>query len=233
MCVYAATLRGASQIFAVDSVRSRLDKAASLGAIPIDFTSEDGTASEQILRRRPEGVRRCVDCVGFEAVNHRLKRQQNYVINECIHVASAGAGIGQVGVYMAFPTSKGAPHGGEIDPVYEINLSEAWLKSLSIKGGACPIFELLPRLFDLVKTGRAKLGWVVSAAMGIEDAPKAYELFEKKLETKIVFRFPWTQHEGGERGVAAAVQADGKDGVPNGKDRHRSEIPVPRKKLPM
>jgi threonine dehydrogenase-like Zn-dependent dehydrogenase len=235
MCVYAATLRGASQVFAVDSVRARLDKAASLGAIPIDFTSEeDGPASAQILRRRPEGIKRAVDCVGFEAVNHRLKPQQNYVINECIRVASVGGGIGQVGVYMASPTSKGVPRGGEVDPVYEINLSEAWPKSLSIKMGVCPIYELLPRLFELVRTGRARLGWLVSATMGIEDAPTAYERFEKKLETKVVFRFPWAH--GGNWDVAAAVKADEEEhGVTNGigKNGHRSEIPIPKKKLPV
>src|SRR5205085_1447378 len=61
MCVYSATLRGASKVYAIDHVRERLDKAAALGAVPIDFTSTEGTASEQILRRQPDGVQRVVD----------------------------------------------------------------------------------------------------------------------------------------------------------------------------
>ncbi|KAB5533502.1 hypothetical protein GE09DRAFT_972977 [Coniochaeta sp. 2T2.1] len=196
MTVYAAKLRGASVIYAVDYVRDRLDRAAALGAVPIDFThSDDGIASQQIIRRRPEGVVRAVDCVGFEAVNHRLRRDQSYVINECIAVTSVNGGVGLVGVYASSPASKSAPRAGEIDPIYEINLSAAWIKNLTIRTGIATEFVNLPVLFDLVKTRRVDLDFVVSSVVSIEDAPKAYERFEKHLETKVVFRFPWTEQQ--------------------------------------
>ncbi|RYP61445.1 hypothetical protein DL770_009786 [Monosporascus sp. CRB-9-2] len=107
MCVYATTLHDASQIFAADNVRERLDKAAALGAIPMDFTTCNDSASEQMLRRRPDGVERGVDCCGYVAVNQRLKPQQNYIIQEAIKVTPVGGGIGLIGVYAACGAARG------------------------------------------------------------------------------------------------------------------------------
>jgi len=218
MAVYAAKLRGASVIYAVDYVRDRLDRAAALGAVPIDFTSDDGIASQQILRRRPEGVMRAVDCVGFEAVNHRLRRDQSYVINECIAVTSVRGGVGLIGVYATSPTTKAAPRGGEIDPIFEINMSSAWIKNLTIRSGLEAEFINLPVLFDLVKTRRVDLDFIVSSVVSIEDAPKAYERFEKHLETKVIFRFPWTEKSA--ENVSAPVKADEKVEKTNGTTRN-------------
>jgi len=220
MCIYSAKLRGASHIYAVDCVRARLDKAVEIGGglvTAVDFTSrEEGSASEQILRRRPAGVHRVVDCVGAEAVNDRLKPDQSYVINETIKVCTFGGGIGQIGVYAAIPTTKGAPRGGEIDPIYGVDMSSVWLKSLSIKAGIVPMYELLPRLYELVRTGAARLDWVVSAQVGIEDVPAAYDRFNRHLETKVVIRFPQAGRRLMEQMVGVQGGTDGVVGVMNG-----------------
>jgi threonine dehydrogenase-like Zn-dependent dehydrogenase len=218
MAVYSAKLRGASVIYAVDYVRDRLNRAAALGAVPIDFTSDEGIASQQILRRRPEGVMHAVDCVGFEAVNHRLRRDQSYVINETIAVTSVNGGVGLIGVYATSPTSESAPRGGEIDPIFEINLSSAWVKNLTIRSGIAPEFVNLPVLFDLVRTRRVDLDFVVSSVMSIEDAPKAYERFEKHLETKVVFRFPWTEQQADN--VSTPIKAEEKVEPTNGSTKN-------------
>ncbi|KAK4039056.1 hypothetical protein C8A01DRAFT_36955 [Parachaetomium inaequale] len=210
MCAYAALLRGASRVYAIDHVRDRLDKAASIGAIPIDFSSEElGTASEQILRREPTGgVERSVDCIGQECVNHRLKSQQNYVLQEAIRVTKFNGGIGIVGVYAALGKSAGTPLGELMDKELSIPIPEMWLKNLTIGSGSVnpSLYEVLPKAYELVKSGRARLDWVVTSQIGIEDAPKAYERFDKKQEIKVVIRFPWAR----EQLVAAseAVKAD-------------------------
>ncbi|KAM7200888.1 GroES (chaperonin 10)-like protein [Naviculisporaceae sp. PSN 640] len=198
MCAYIALLRGASRVYSIDHVRDRLDKAASIGAIPIDFTSPAGTASEQILRREPTGgVERTVDCIGQTCVNHHLKPQQNYVIEEAIKVTKFNGGIGLVGVYASLPSSAGAPLGDTMDKQLSISLPDLWLKNLSVGTGTVgpSLYNVLPRAWDLVKSGRVKLDWVVSSQIGIEDAPKAYQRFNKKQEIKMVITFPWVNKE--------------------------------------
>jgi len=219
MCVYAALLRGASRVYAVDHVRERLDKAASLGAVPIDFTSSrEGTASEQILRREPTGgVERTIDCIGQECVNHLLKPQQNYVIEEAIKVTKFNGGIGLIGVYASLPSSAGAPLADTMDRQLSVSLPDMWLKNLTMGTGsvAPALYDVLPRTWDLVRSGRAKLDWVVSSQIGIEDAPEAYRRFDRKEEIKVVIRFPWARES-----VVTAAES-------SGEKKEREEVKFP------
>lgn len=50
MAAYSATLRGASNVYVVDRVPERLQKAREIGCIPIDFTKADPV--EQIKKMR-------------------------------------------------------------------------------------------------------------------------------------------------------------------------------------
>jgi hypothetical protein len=45
----------------------------------------------------------------------------------------------------------------------------------------------------------------VTSQIGIEDAPEAYERFDKKLEIKVVIRFPWAREQ--LRASSEAVQS--------------------------
>jgi threonine dehydrogenase-like Zn-dependent dehydrogenase len=65
LAAYSAVIRGASRVYSVDHVQDRLDLAASIGAIPINY--RNSSAVDQIMQREPGGVRRSVECVGFEA----------------------------------------------------------------------------------------------------------------------------------------------------------------------
>lgn len=52
---------------------------------------------------------------------------------------------------------------------------------------------IAPILFELVKTGRARPGFIVSGEYELKDAPEAYRRFDRKEETKVVFKFRWTR----------------------------------------
>lgn len=208
VCTYSAMLRGASRVFGIDHVQDRLDKAASLGATPINFTSDEGTASEQILRRLPNGVARVVDCVGQASLDHRLKWVQNYAVQECIRVASVEGGITLLGGYGAVPKSDGVPNGDSAEEDLLVAVPLAFMKGLSISMGSvgAHLYQTLPRLYELVKSGRARFDFLAPAVMSIEDAPLGYERFDKKLEIKVVFRFPHSGHSGYE-----TQQSDGSE----------------------
>ena len=50
MAAYSAIIRGASEVYVVDRVPERLEKAKEIGCIPIDFSESD--AVKQILDKR-------------------------------------------------------------------------------------------------------------------------------------------------------------------------------------
>lgn len=56
MAAYISILRGASRVYSVDRIESRLKLAKSVGAIPINF--QTASASEQIRALEPNGVDR-------------------------------------------------------------------------------------------------------------------------------------------------------------------------------
>ena len=61
-------------------------------------------------------------------------------------------------------------------------------QGLSLATGQCNVKAYNRNLRDLIISGRAKPSFVVSHEVGIDDAPTAYEKFDKKIEgyTKVL-----------------------------------------------
>ncbi|CAG9974304.1 unnamed protein product [Clonostachys byssicola] len=191
MCAYSAILRGASLVYVIDHVPSRLAKAASIGAMPINFT-RGGKASEQILALRPQGVKRTVDCVGETCVNEDLQLQQDYILREATAITTLNGGIGIAGAYMLSLVNGG--EGTEaskklgIKPEISFPIEQAWFKSLRIQGGMLDLKNSVPALVELVKNGAARPGFIFSNEYSLEDAPLAYQRFEQREESKVLLK---------------------------------------------
>ncbi|KAK2051144.1 GroES-like protein [Colletotrichum caudatum] len=188
LSAYSAILRGASRVYVVDHVEERLGLAASIGAIPINFAEEDPVA--QILAREPRGVMRTVDCVGMEALNSKVEMDESVVVRQMIEVAHFGGGIGQLGVYRSQESSPGAPYGSDISSTIPFSVSAFFAKGLSFRTGAVDPKEYAPQLIDLINSGKAHPSFVISAVIGINDAPEYYDRFNRKKETKVAIYFP-------------------------------------------
>jgi threonine dehydrogenase-like Zn-dependent dehydrogenase len=195
LAAYSAIIRGASRVYSIDHVEERLEAAASIGAIPINFTK--GEPSAQILAREPNGVQRAVDCVGEECINGRLKHDQSFVITQAVKCTSVGGGIGVVGVHFAQPTSKGVERGNTISPTMTFPMTLFWEKNLTMRAGTVDSKLFVEPMLELLKSGRARPGFVFSSTIGIDDAPTAYRRFSDKLETKVLIKFPSDQKGNG------------------------------------
>jgi threonine dehydrogenase-like Zn-dependent dehydrogenase len=188
LAAYSAILRGASRVYSVDHVTDRLARAASIGAIPIDFTASDPVA--QILEYEPNGVMRLVDCVGLEALDATLEHDETIILRNMIALAHQGGGIGQVGVFSAQASSAGAPLGSNYAPNVTFPLASFFVKNLSLKSGAVDPKLVAPQLIDLISSGKAKPSFISSASITIEQAPEYYARFEKQEELKVYIHFP-------------------------------------------
>lgn len=186
---YSAILRGATRVYVVDRISSRLNLASSIGAIPINFNTTEAVL--EIMSREPEGVRRSIDAVGFEAVNATGEPANGIVINEMVSVTSRAGGMGIAGVYVAAGNNTaGAPLADGIPEPIPVAVAPLWRKGLSIGTGiALPLIQATP-LLNLIAAGIAKPSFVVSAEIGIEQAPEYYRRYSDHLESKVVIRFP-------------------------------------------
>ncbi|KAH0425418.1 alcohol dehydrogenase [Colletotrichum camelliae] len=189
LSAYSAKLRGASRVYVVDRIASRLEQAQSIGAIPIDFSQEDPVGA--ILRQEPDGVTRSVDCVGFESVNATGEPHNGIVLENMVAVTAAYGGMGMGGVYNGGANStEGAPNAGTLPAEIPVPVASLWRKGLSVGSGIVLPLIQAPPLLDLIASGVAKPSFVVTAEIGIEEAPEYYRRYSDHLENKVVIRFP-------------------------------------------
>ncbi|RAK96475.1 glutathione-independent formaldehyde dehydrogenase [Aspergillus ibericus CBS 121593] len=189
MAAYSAILRGASRVYSVDQVPSRLQLASSIGAIPISFNTSDPV--DQIVSREPNGVTRALDCVGFEAVNATGHRTDGIVPRNLLSVAAQQGGIAIAGVYTGGGNStRGAPFADQIPAQVPFSVASLWEKELTVGSGIVLPLEHAQALVDLVAADRATPSFVISSVIDIEQAPEYYRRYSDHLEHKIVIRFP-------------------------------------------
>jgi threonine dehydrogenase-like Zn-dependent dehydrogenase len=93
VAAYSGVIRGASNVYVVDQVKERLDQAAKIGCIPIDFSKGDPV--KQIIDKNGGMVDRAVDAVGYQAVDKSgSKEQPNIVLDQLIMVTRPTGGLG-------------------------------------------------------------------------------------------------------------------------------------------
>ncbi|KAJ3807248.1 hypothetical protein EV368DRAFT_76895 [Lentinula lateritia] len=186
MAAYSAIIRGASDIFVVDRVPERLQKAKEIGATPIDFSGSDPV--EQILKLRGgKEVDRGVDAVGYQAVTSDGKTEQpNVVLESLIRVVRPTGGLGIPGLYV--PSDPGAPDSAAAKGYISFPFGKLFEKGLSLGTGQCNVKAYNRYLRDLIIAGRAKPSFVVSHNLTLDAAVEAYEKFDKRIDgyTKVL-----------------------------------------------
>lgn len=204
MTTLSASLRGASEIYTVDAVPERLEKAKQLGAIPIDFSKGDPV--EQIYEHRRNnaalrgalrpgedkmlGVLCGIDAVGYEAHddNDTSKDHPTQILDNLVRVVNPTGRLGIIGVYV--PEDPGGPNPQEQHGELQLPFGQIWEKGLSIGMGQAPVKRYNEFLRDLIIAGRAQPSQVVTQRLPLTAAPDAYAKFDKRAPgyTKVVLK---------------------------------------------
>lgn len=205
LAAHSALLKGASEVYVVDGVKERLEKAAEFGATPVDFREGDPVEQIFVLREgrrshkqslRPgeekaKGVDCAIDAVGYQARNDKNPGSENptQTLENCIKVVNSTGHVSIIGVYLA--PDPGAHNEHAKRGIYPVPLADIFDKSLTIGSGQAPVKRYNEYLRDLIVSGRAKPGKIVSHHIQIEDAPEAYEKFDQRIDgyTKVLIRF--------------------------------------------
>ena len=192
MAAYSAFLRGAAMVFVIDAIPERLERAATLGAIPIDYTVEDPVVQIMEHRKkarmdsayRDEHVMDGVMC-GIDAVGFQARSREDYAMDDPNWVIAALAKLvnptGRIGVIGVFPPRD--PHG--VDPAeQEGQLTVPWAtffnKGISVNFGRDQDKRYDVMLRNLIVEGRANPGQIVSHRLPLTDAPDAFRRFNAR-----------------------------------------------------
>ena len=205
LAAHSSFLKGASEVYVVDSIPARLEKAKEFGAIAVDFSEDDPVDQIMALRKKNRGIQQSlrpgeekmkgVDCV-IDAVGYQARDDKNpshekatQVLDNALRLVNPTGSLGIIGVYIApDPGAKGEqPKQG----IYPFPLAEIFAKGVSIGSGQTPVKKYSEYLRDLIVSGRAKPSKIVSHHIHIDEAPAAYDKFDKRIEgyTKVLIRF--------------------------------------------
>ncbi|MET9087476.1 glutathione-independent formaldehyde dehydrogenase [Streptomyces sp. NPDC004237] len=186
MAAYSALLRGASKVFSVDRVPERLAKAEQIGAIPIDFTQGD-PATQIKEHTGGEGTDKGVDAVGYQAQAHDASHEEPAVVlNTLVETVRPTGMLGVPGLYV--PSDPGGPDEHAKHGQLLVSIGRMFEKGQRMGTGQCNVKQYNRQLRDLIIAERAKPSFVVSHELPLEDAPRAYEKFDQRIEgyTKVV-----------------------------------------------
>ncbi|ELZ34554.1 formaldehyde dehydrogenase [Halogeometricum pallidum JCM 14848] len=194
MAAYSAKIQGASEIYIVDRVESRLDLAEEhCDAVPINF--EEADPVEQIKEQHGGGVDKGVDAVGYQAIDSDKEGDSAYdparenpavVLNNLIHTVRPTGQLGIVGLYV--PSDPGAPDAMAGQGRLGIDFGKLFEKGQKLGTGQCDVKSYNRQLRDLIIEGKADPSFYVSHRVGIDEAPEMYERFDNREEgvTKVL-----------------------------------------------
>jgi len=188
MAAYSALIRGAAQVYVVDRVPERLQKMKEIGAIPIDFSKGDPV--QQIRNMHGgDGVDKGIDAVGYQAVEPGKETEAPAtVLDAIVQIVNPTGILGIPGLYV--PTDPGGvdPHAKQGRLL--IPFGKLFEKGLRLGTGQCNVKRYNRYLRDLIIAGRAKPSFIVSHNTPLNDAPTAYEKFDKRIEgyTKVILK---------------------------------------------
>jgi Threonine dehydrogenase and related Zn-dependent dehydrogenases len=157
--VQAAKAGGADRVIAIDSVEERLKMAESFGAVPLHLTEDDVRArvKEETEGRGVDGT---VDAVGHP----------DALDMACRLTRKAGT-VSATGVYA--------------EPI-QLHMGIVWIKGLTLKTGQANVIAYVDPVLERLESGELDPTPLVTHHMKLDDAPEAYEVYDRHEALKIV-----------------------------------------------
>jgi 2-desacetyl-2-hydroxyethyl bacteriochlorophyllide A dehydrogenase len=159
--VQVARAAGASLVVAIDSVEERLRTAEALGAVAVHLTEDDprGRVKELTSAR---GVDLSVDAVGHPEA-----------LDLACRLARKAGTVSVTGVYAERA---------------EVHMGVVWIKGLALRTGQANVIGHLDRVLAMLSAGVLDPSSLVTHRMGLDDAPEAYGIYDRREALKIVLR---------------------------------------------
>jgi len=170
-------LLGAGRVIVVDRYDYRLRMARDwAGAETVDYEEVDDIVSYlQEMCGGGRGPDVCIDAVGCEASGSalhtflgklKIEAGQPTALEWCIHTVRKAGNVSIVGVYGP--------------PWNLVPIGTAMNKGLTLRMNQCNVKRYMGYLLEQIRAGRVDPRGIISHRLSLEEAPRAYHLFENK-----------------------------------------------------
>jgi len=187
MAAHSAMIKGASQVFVVDSHPDRLALAAKMGATPINSV-EQGAVDQILNLTNGKGTDRGCECVGYQCCDRHGKEANHLTMNNLVASTKPTGGIGVVGVFV--PQDPGAQNELAKEGKMAFDFGAFWFKGQQIRTGQANVKAYNRRLAELIHHGRATPSQIISHRLKLSEGPSAYQHFDARDDgwTKVVLK---------------------------------------------
>jgi len=181
--IRSAFMLGAERVIAIDEVPERLAMAQEGGAETIDY-SEQNVYEALMDKTGGRGPDACIDDVGMEAhapgvINTydrvkqamMLESDRPHALREAIMCCRNGGTVSVIGVYSGF--------------IDKFPMGSLMNRSITIKSGQAHVQRYMRPLLDRIQNGDIDPSFVVTHTMQLSNAPRAYEMFNRKQDNCI------------------------------------------------
>ena len=157
--VQAAVAAGAGPVLAIDTVEDRLKLAQQFGAIPVHLTEQ---SPRDVVKEMTggRGVEVAVDAVGHPDA-----------LELAIRLACKAGTVVAIGVYAER---------------CEVHMGLVWIKGLTLKAGPANVIGHVDRVLGMLAAGSLDPTPLVTHHMSLDEAPEAYQLYDRREALKIV-----------------------------------------------
>ncbi len=161
---YSATLFDPSEVIAIGHHDYRLNIAKEYGASQVINSNNEDLDTKIKDITDGQGVDVIIECVG-----------NSESLQEALNSVRPGGRVSFVGLFW--------------EP-FPLNITDFYLRNLTLKGGVAPTRSYIPKLMPYVEANKFDPSLVISHRISLDEVPKGYELMNNRKENaiKIVFR---------------------------------------------
>ena len=189
--IKSAQLLGAERVIAIDRFPYRLDMARDRAGATDVINYEEVDSVLETLKELTggRGPDKCIDAVGMEAHSPglqyaydrtkqamMLESDRPIALREAIMACRSGGTVSVIGVYSGFIDK--FPAGALMN------------RSITIKSGQCHVQRYMKPLLERIRRGEIDPTMVITHTMPLHDAPKGYDIFNRKQDNceKVVLK---------------------------------------------
>ncbi|MCM3487726.1 alcohol dehydrogenase catalytic domain-containing protein [Alkalihalophilus marmarensis] len=175
-----AWLKGAKRVIAVDQVDHRLAHAKRTNKVETFNFRENPEIGDLLNEETNGGADIVIDCVGMDGTvppGETFGSEGDNQFGTISPIITASKAVRKFGLVQLTGV-----YGTEAN---NFPLGDFFSRNVSLKMGQAPVIHMMPKLYEMVKQKKFDPTDIITHRMSLQDAPKAYDIFDKKADGNI------------------------------------------------
>ncbi|RLL42668.1 glutathione-dependent formaldehyde dehydrogenase [Oceanobacillus piezotolerans] len=180
-----AWLKGAKRVITVDQVEHRLEHAKKTNNVETYNFKENEKIGELLHEETKGGADVVIDCVGMDGTvppNTKFGSEGDNQFGTISPIITASKAVRKFGTVQITGV-----YGTEAN---NFPIGDFFTRNVSLKMGQAPVIHIMPKLYDMIENNEFDPTDIITHRVGLDEAAKAYDIFDKKEEgsIKVIFK---------------------------------------------